>query len=111
MELFEEFLAVLDVSFDEGFELLEVVVEPAAQIVHKCTHTGYYGAHLPRCFVGFEAHSESGEFVAEAFDCSVEEYFSALLIALRALHFIAKQMTLHLSSVRCLLACDYVSGW
>ena len=53
MELLEEFLAVLDVSFDEGFELLEVVVKPSAQVVHKCTHTGYYGAHLPRGFVGF----------------------------------------------------------
>ena len=53
MELLEEFLAALDVSFDEGFELLEVVVEPAAQVVHTCTHTGCYGVHLPRGFVGF----------------------------------------------------------
>ena len=55
-----------------------MVIEPAAQVIHKCTHTGYYGAHLTRYFVGFEAHSESGEFVAESLDCSVEEYFFSL---------------------------------
>ena len=51
-EFLEEFFAVLDVCFDERFELPEVLVKPAAQVVHKCAHTGYYVAHLPWGFVG-----------------------------------------------------------
>ena len=87
MELFEEFLAVLDVSFDEGFELLEVVVEPAAQVIHKYAHTGYYGAHLPRGFVGFfKLILNLENLLLKRSTARSRNIFSALLIALRALH-------------------------
>jgi len=54
-------VAISNVGWNESFQYLEPVVEPAAKIVHKSAGAANDGSHFPQSLVGFEARAEACE--------------------------------------------------